>query len=136
MNNELQKKFYSKERNNKKTIMVCIDEPKIGMIFTKLLSPVAEVIVVNNNEFIWEYEEKTIFCKEPVDVVFLGVLMDGMDGFLIMKDILNFNEKQIVCSISKKEENELFKIMFQNTSHIKLPIDFNNFFEVCLKLDI
>jgi len=132
----LQQEFYNKNRKEKKNIILCFDNEKIITILSKLLTPVANIISTDNNACSWTYEEYTQFKKINIDVVFTGVLMDGVDGFLIMKDIMSFNKEQVVCSISKKEENELFEIMFPKTHHLKLPIDLNNFFKICIDLDI
>jgi|SaaInlV_120m_DNA_4_1040238.scaffolds.fasta_scaffold04337_3 response regulator RpfG family c-di-GMP phosphodiesterase len=136
MSNTEIKSFYEKERKEKKVILLGFDDEKITKVVSKLLSPIATIIEVDNFNVTLKYEEIVSYKKEKVDIVFCGVLMEGIDGFIVTKDIKQMNKKQRFCTFTKKGENDLYKTMFKNTNNIELPINIEKFIEICKEMDI
>jgi excisionase family DNA binding protein len=80
------------------------------------------VVIANNGE-----EAINIIAQEPFAVVFLDIVMPGMDGLEAFKAIKEINPAAIVIMMSGfPVENEIREAMnLGATDHIKKPFDVN-----------
>lgn len=104
-------------------ILVVDDDKEVCKLFKRMLREGKHrVITASNGE-----EAINIIAQEPFDVVFLDVVMPGMDGLEAFEAIKEINPEAIVIMMSGfPVEDEIREAMnLGATDHIKKPFDVN-----------
>jgi len=102
-------------------ILVVDDDVVIRELFERILKREEHrVLTVGNGE-----EAIKIAGKEPFDIVFLDVVMPGMDGLEVFKVIKKINSEAIVIMMSGYPVEERIKeaIRLGATDHIEKPLN-------------
>jgi len=105
----------------KLNILVVDDDVAIRELFERILKKEEHrVITVDSGE-----EAIKVMEKEPFDIVFLDVVMPGMDGLEVFKAIKKINSKAIVIMMSGYPVEERIEeaIKLGATDHIEKPLN-------------
>ena len=104
-------------------ILVVDDDKEVCKLFKRMLKEGEHRIVTASNG----EEAINLIAQEPFDVVFLDIVMPGMDGLEAFKAIKEINPEAIVIMMSGfPVEDEIREAMnLGATDHIKKPFDVN-----------
>jgi len=104
-------------------VLVVDDDKEVCKLFKRMLREGKHRIVTASNG----EEAINIIAQEPFDVVFLDVVMPGMDGLEAFRSIKEINPEAIVIMMSGfPVEDEIREAMnLGATDHIKKPFDVN-----------
>jgi excisionase family DNA binding protein len=101
---EIDKWLQDNSRGLKTQILVVDDDPIIGQFFTKILEPYKEfqVTVASSGQ-----EALAVFSSQRFDMLFLDLVMPGMDGVEVLKNLRQLSPQIPVAIITGYPDSNL-----------------------------
>jgi excisionase family DNA binding protein len=98
-------------------ILVVDDDPVIGQLFTKILAPYQEFQVTTASS---GKEAIAIFPSQRFDMVFLDLVMPGMDGVEVMKHLREMSREIPVAIITGYPDSNLLVKVGQYSPYLTI----------------